>query len=220
MGTIFTLDWKNPGRRIVLASQSPRRSALLKQMGISFESVDPAVAEEEKYLDIKALRRSVRNLALAKARSVSARHQDALVLGADTIVVSGKKILGKPETSTQAFDMLRDLSGKSHSVFTGVALVCEEAAFARSDSEKTTVFFRAISDREIAAYIDSKEYYDKAGSYGIQGSALVFVNRINGCFYNVVGLPIAKTISLFNAYMTRKEPDNVRKYRNGSAGVR
>jgi MAF protein len=178
-------------------------------MGFSFETIDPAVTDEEKYLDTKALRRSVQGLALAKAQSVSVRHRDALVLGADTIVVCGKKVFGKPETVAQAFDMLRGLSGKPHTVLTGVALVCEESGFVQSDIEKTKVFFRDIPDHEIATYIDSKEYYDKAGAYGIQGSALVFVSRIEGCFYNVVGLPIVKTISLFNAYMTRKESANV-----------
>ena len=209
MNTIFTFNWKNPGRRIVLASQSPRRSALLRQMGVSFESIGPAVPDEEKYLDTKTLRRSVQDLAFAKAQSVSVRHCDALVLGADTIVVSGQKVLGKPKNEAQAFDMLRSLSGKSHSVFTGVALICEETGFAQSDIEETIVFFRDIPDREITAYIDSQEYHDKAGAYGIQGKALVFVSKIEGCFYNVVGLPVFKTISLFNAYMTRKEPDNV-----------
>jgi septum formation protein len=209
MRTIFTFDWKNPGRSIILASQSPRRSALLKQMGFSFESLCPDVPDEGKYLDAKAIERSVRDLACAKAKSVSVRHRDALVLGADTVVVCENKILGKPESEARAFDMLRVLSGKSHSVFTGVALVCEESGFAQSGIEETVVFFRDIPDWEIAAYIETKEYFDKAGAYGIQGSALVFVSKIEGCFYNVVGLPVFETISLFNAYMTRKEPDNV-----------
>jgi septum formation protein len=191
-----------------LASRSPRRSALLRQMGFSFESIRPAVADEEKFLDTKALRSSLQDLAFAKAQSVSVGRRGALVLGADTIVVSGKKVLGKPETKAQAFEMLKRLSGSSHSVFTAVALVCEEAGFARSAIEETIVFFRDIPDPEIAEYIDSREYRDKAGAYGIQGKALIFVSKIEGCFYNVVGLPVFKTISLFNAYMTRKEPDN------------
>ena len=208
MRTIFTFDWKNPGRRIILASRSPRRSAILKQMGVAFESLGPEVPDEEKYLDAKALRSSVQELACAKAQSVSVRYRDALVLGADTIVICENKVLGKPKTGAQAFDMLRGLSGKLHSVLTGVALVCGESEFVQTDSEETIVFFRDIPDREITAYIDSQEYHDKAGAYGIQGRALVFVRKIEGCYYNVVGLPIYKTISLFNAYMTRKEPDN------------
>jgi septum formation protein len=178
-------------------------------MGFSFKSIGPAVADEGKYLDANALERSLQDLACAKAKSVSPGYREALVLGADTVVVCDNNVLGKPESEAQAFDMLTVLSGRSHSVFTGVALVCEDAGFIQSAIEETIVFFREIPDREIAAYIETKEYCDKAGAYGIQGSALVFVSKIEGCFYNVVGLPVFKTISLFNAYVTRKEPDNV-----------
>jgi septum formation protein len=209
MRTIFNQDWKNPGRSIVLASRSPRRSALLRQMGFSFETDDPMVGNEEEYLDVKNLDRSVRQLALAKARSVSAKYPQALVLGADTIVVYKGEVFGKPSGEARASEMITALSGTSHTVISGVALVCEACGFKRTGAEKTSVYFRKLTRREIAEYIATNEYSDKAGAYGIQGRAMVFVDKIDGCYYNVVGLPVARTISLFNAYMTRNESDNV-----------
>jgi len=209
MRTIFTRDWKRPDRLVVLASRSPRRSALLKQMGMSFETAHPAVESEEEYLDVKDVRRSVRELARAKARSVSATRPEALVLGADTVVVHAGAILGKPESKARALEMLEALSGKLHMVVSGVALVCEACGFALTAAEITAVRFRELTRQEIAEYLAGNDYADKAGAYGIQGSAMVFVRKIDGCYYNVVGLPVAKTISLFNAYVTRKDADNV-----------
>jgi septum formation protein len=176
---------------------------------MSFKTADPAVDSEEEYLDVKDVRRSVRDLARAKARSVSAAYPEALVLGADTVVVHEGAILGKPQSKARALEMLEALSGKPHAVVSGVALVCEACGFALTAAEITTVCFRELTRQEIAEYLAENDYFDKAGAYGIQGSAMVFVQKIDGCYYNVVGLPVAKTISLFNAYVTRKDADNV-----------
>jgi septum formation protein len=105
--------------------------------------------------------------------------------------------------------MLHALKDSRHTVYTAVALLCKEEHFIKSIVDKTEVYFRDIDDHEIESYIDSGEYADKAGAYAIQGYAMVFVSKINGCYYNVVGLPIVKTISLFKAFVARKEPANV-----------
>jgi septum formation protein len=203
--TIFTPDWKKPGRKILLASRSPRRREIMGQMGLTFESVVPHVPDEDSFLDVNDIERSIQRLACAKAESVAIHHPGALVLGADTIVYCERTILGKPRDEAHARSMLELIKGKPHAVYSGIALVCEDDHFSRSAVEKTIVVIRGFDDREMTEYIDSRAYEDKAGAYAIQGSAMVFVSRIEGCFYNVVGLPIDKTISLFQAYLSRKE---------------
>jgi septum formation protein len=175
------------------------------QMGFTFESVVPNVPDENSFLDANDLECSIQRLACAKAQSVASENPEALVFGADTIVYCERKILGKPGDAAHARDMLNLLRGRPHVVYSGIALVCEGDRFSRSAVEKTIVVVRDIDDSEITEYIDAKAYLDKAGAYAIQGSAMVFVSRIEGCFYNVVGLPIEKTISLFKAYLSRKE---------------
>ena len=198
-------NWKRPGRKILLASQSPRRKEILGLMGFTFESVVPDVPNENSYLDATDIERSIQRLAFAKAQSVAQGHPGALVLGADTIVYCERAILGKPRDAAQARDMLHRIKGRAHMVYSGIALVCAEDDFSQTAVEKTTVVVRAIEDPEIEEYLDDRGYLDKAGAYAIQGSAMVFISRIDGCYYNVVGLPIEKTISLFNAYVSRKE---------------
>jgi len=208
MKTNVSAAWTNPGKDIILASRSPRRSDLLRTMGLSFKTVAPGVYNEEAFLDPGDIEGSLKKLAEQKARSVSPKNPAALVLGADTIVYCGEKILGKPRDAGDARSMLTLLSGAHHCVYSAVSLVCEDDAFLESAVAKTEVFFRGIHEHEIEAYIRFGEYIDKAGGYAIQGRAMIFVESIEGCFYNVVGLPIAKTISLFNAYVTRKERSN------------
>lgn len=176
---------------LILASRSPRRQLLLKQIGYTF-AVRPSRAEER--LDP---RRSpawnARNLALGKAREVARGVRHGIVVGADTIVVLGRKVLGKPRDRKEARSMLRRLSGRSHVVYTGFALV--EAGSGRSYTEvvKTRVWFRRLEPAEIAAYVASGAPLDKAGAYGIQDDfGAVFVERIQGCFYNVVGFPLVR----------------------------
>lgn len=172
---------------LVLASKSPRRAEILKNAGVDF-TVRVQDADETLPADISP-ENAVMYLAEIKARAVK-REKGEIVLGADTVVVLNGKILGKPNSREQAFSMLRALSGKTHSVFTGVCAVSDEKT--EKFFEKTDVTFLEISDSEINGYIDTGEPFDKAGAYGIQGFASKFVKSINGDYFNVVGLPICK----------------------------
>jgi len=208
MITIFTSVWRNPDRPVILASQSPRRRDILSLMGFDFKVMTPSVENEAIFLTGGAIGESLEELAAAKARSVSAQKPAALVLGADTVVCIDGAVLGKPAGRTEAGEMLRLLSGRTHTVYTSVALVCGECGFSARATEETRVVFRDLSARDIDDYLGREEYRDKAGAYAIQGGAMVFIDRIEGCYYNVVGLPVQKTIGLFTAYSTRKDPQN------------
>jgi septum formation protein len=171
-------------------------------MGFTFEAVVPDVSDESAFFDVNDVEGSIRRLAAAKAQSVAAGNPGAIVLGADTIVFGGGRILGKPRDADEARSMLAMLRGRPHIVFSGIALICGDARFSESAVEKTTVIFRDFDDDELSEYIGSASYLDKAGAYAIQENAMTFISRIEGCYYNVVGLPIEKTISLFKAYLT------------------
>jgi septum formation protein len=192
--------WRQVDRRIILASRSPRRLDILKLMGLRFETAVPKVGVEEKFLRSGPLSASLQALAIAKAGSVAAGHPHALVLGADTVVVLGKRVLGKPKNRGDARAMIALLSGKEHHVLTAVALVCAECAFTSSAVARTRVVFRAIPREERNEYVARGDWRDKAGAYAIQGKAMAFVDRIEGCFYNVVGLPVRTTIDCFTEY--------------------
>lgn len=184
--------------QLILASRSPRRAALLRQLGLEFR-VFPSEVKEK--LSKEEPGEAVKLLALQKARDVARRVNEGLVIGADTVVVLGTEILSKPSCPDAARQMLRKLSGRQHQVLTGVALV--DASGKRpevSKFESTRVFFRVLKAREISAYIATGEPLDKAGSYGIQGRGAIFVEKIEGCYFNVVGLPLAllgKMLSTF-----------------------
>jgi septum formation protein len=193
--------WIKLNRKVILASVSPRRKKILKLMGINFEVRKPQVKDEKLYISSKNLISSLESLALAKAESVSIKEPDALVLSADTVVCLNNKPLGKPENKEHAFNMLKQLSGREHIVYTSVALVCKECNFYKYATEKTKVFFKDISNNEINYYLSFNEYKDKAGAYAIQGKAMIFVEKIDGCYYNVMGLPVQKTMQLFKAYL-------------------
>ena len=169
-------------------------------MGLVFETVRPPVENEQSYIERADLPGSLRRLATRKARSVSESNRDALVLGTDTVVIVDGEVLGKPLDDSEARRMLRRLSGRVHTVRSGISLVCEECEFIASTDVATTVRFRHLDAEEIEDYVKSGEHRDKAGAYGIQGRALVFVAGIQGCYYNVVGLPVAATINLFEQY--------------------
>ena len=187
-------------RPIILASRSPRRIHLLRQIGITFSVQESGV--EEKLQEGATPESIVRDLSLAKALSVAANLDAGIVIGADTIVVIDGKILGKPSTEEEATAMLSALSGRTHSVFTGFALVDVETGRTHVDFEKTEVTFRPISRKEIEEYVASGSPMDKAGAYGIQDDyGAVFVERIHGCFYTVVGFPLSKFYTSFNAFL-------------------
>jgi septum formation protein len=174
-------------------------------MGFTFDVREPEAIDEESFIEGDHLESSLRRLALAKAQSVAVRVPHALVLGADTVVVQGTRVLGKPRSRGEARTMLASLAGREHRVVTGVALVCGEGAFSRTGCATTEVAFRDISFDEIDDYLEGDEYRDKAGAYAIQGRAMVFVGGIKGCYYNVVGLPVSETIRIFTEYIRSQE---------------
>ncbi|MBI1796865.1 MAG: septum formation inhibitor Maf [Candidatus Eisenbacteria bacterium] len=173
---------------MVLASASPRRVALLRQAGVSFTVVDPG--PDRDWPGAAEPRVGVRALALEKARRVAARRPDRVVIGADTVVVLRGQRLGKPHDADESAAMLQRLHGRTHEVWTGIAVVRGHET--RTASEMTRVQFARMSPAEIEAYVRSGEPLDKAGAYGIQGLAGQFVRRIEGDYANVVGLPVAR----------------------------
>lgn len=173
---------------LILASASPRRRELLEKLNVPF-TIDPAAGPENPPEGADAAE-TVKALSAAKALEVAARHPGCAVIGADTVVESDGVILGKPADEADAFSMLRSLSGREHRVYTGVTVTDGNTVL--SQAEMTRVFFRPLSDREIEAYIATKEPMDKAGAYGYQGFAGLFVERIDGDYFNVVGLPLCR----------------------------
>lgn len=172
----------------ILASASPRRQELLEKIIPQYTcipaDIDETIPENISALDAPAY------LSLKKARHIAKSNPNAVVIGADTCVISGDKILGKPSSRENAFNMLKSLSGKTHLVITGCAIVKGTAEI--SFSEVTKVEFYPLTDEEINAYLDTNEYCDKAGAYGIQGGGAVLVKGIHGDYFNVVGLPLAR----------------------------
>lgn len=183
---------------IVLASASPRRRELLTSIGLTF-TVDPADVDEETLSDLDPLQQAVA-LAELKAEHVARRHGEALVIGADTIVTIDGMALGKPQDDEDARRMLRMLSGRTHEVITGVAVVDAATNRAASEAERTLVTFRTLSEDEIARYVASGEPMDKAGAYAIQGLGALLVSRIVGCYPNVVGLPLVTLARLLQPF--------------------
>lgn len=173
---------------IILASASPRRSELMTLAGFRFDVI---CADIDEIVPEKALPQEVvMSLALQKAQAVAKDHRKSAVVGSDTVVALDGKILGKPRSESEAAEMLRSLSGRIHKVFTGVAIVCGEKV--TSFFEETEVEFYPLTDQEILDYVATGEPMDKAGAYGIQGRGAVLVKRINGDYFNVMGLPISK----------------------------
>jgi septum formation protein len=180
---------------LILASRSPRRRQLLEMLGIPHE-VDPADIEERVEPGELAETLAVR-LAKEKALQVAARHPGVAVLGADTVVVVGDRLLGKPGTPAEASRMLASLSGREHRVVTAVALAQDGTVAERFDV--TRVWFRQLSPDMIDAYVATGESLDKAGAYGVQGYGAVLVERIEGDFFGVMGLPLRLVVDLLDA---------------------
>jgi septum formation protein len=187
--------------KLILASASPRRAEILRDAGFIFE-IMPAPIDETRLPHESAVD-YVSRLASSKARlvaqSLAAKKQKAFVIGADTIVVAGRSILGKPKNAADARRMLRLLSGKSHQVLTGVSVVSVPSDRELLRVEKTRVEFLRLSNVEIKNYLATGEPFDKAGAYGIQGIGGRFVRRIEGCYFNVMGLPLSRVWTMLRA---------------------
>lgn len=180
-------------KRLVLASQSPRRKMLLNQIGVSFETYPSDVDEKmtgnmepEDFAGSLSERKAIG----AREQLLSKGYTSFVVLAADTVVVLEGMILGKPEDENEAFKMLKELSGKWHQVMTGVTVIDGDDGKKITRVEKTRVKIRDLTSNEIKRYIETQEPLDKAGAYGIQGIGALLVERIDGCYYNVVGLPL------------------------------
>jgi len=187
-----------PAKPIILASASPRRAEILAKLGITF-NVRPS-AIDENLQEVLPPAEYATELANRKARAVAGEIPSGIVIGADTIVVLGKEILGKPQSITEAHEMLRRLSNRTHRVFTGFTIIDRPSDRYASEVEMTEVTFRALEEAEITAYVQSGEAMDKAGAYGIQDLSAVFAERINGCFYNVVGFPLTRFYLTLRAF--------------------
>ncbi|MBT3250582.1 MAG: septum formation protein Maf [Candidatus Marinimicrobia bacterium] len=177
--------------RIILASGSPRRKQLLGVLNLSFNIILPGV-DESLYLPEGSPEEYCSLLAGLKADNVSRNNSESLVIGADTIVVIDSKIIGKPSDKADAVQMLKGLSGNTHTVHTAVALRMPSRHIKKTFVESTQVTFRDLSEHTINYYIDNHAPYDKAGSYGIQDFSAVFVKSLTGCYHNVMGFPISR----------------------------
>ena len=186
--------------KIILASASPRRYDLLKEYDLDIEVIRPDI--EETIRGDERPEQLAMALAFEKAYSISLDRTDDIVLGADTIVVLGDKILGKPKDRDEAFEMLSSLSGKTHRVITGISIIKGSRKIV--DFESTSVTFRELNKEQILKYIATEEPMDKAGAYGIQGYGKILVESINGSYSNVVGLPIVKTDCLLTRFFDIK----------------
>jgi septum formation protein len=180
--------------KLILASSSPRRAEILTNAGLSFSVLSSAVDESPYPGEPPAA--LVQRLANAKADLVTARAVgSAIIVAADTVVVLDDKILGKPRSTEEARHMLQQLSGRTHSVLTGVALIRLPDGERRQFIESTLVHFRPITDEELSSYLATEEPLDKAGAYAVQGQAGRYIPRIEGCYFNVVGLPLSRVLT-------------------------
>jgi septum formation protein len=195
-------------RPLILASQSPRRKILIKQLGLKYRSIPSHVAEILSPNQTPG--DNAKRIALEKAKEVAAHIRKGIIIGADTLVVLDHHVLGKPISKDDAKRMLHLLSGREHSVFTGFALLDAETMRKITAVEETKVRFRVLEEKEISAYVNSGSPMDKAGSYGIQDDyGAVFVEKINGCFYNVVGFPLARFYQALKIF--EKDLDSAKK---------
>ncbi len=189
---LFSLKMK-----LYLASTSPRRKAILRRLGLKFSPLSPTFIEPPIALCFNPKRFAV-SCALLKAISALRKNRltSGLVIGVDTVVIIGNRVLGKPANRRDARQMLRLLSDKTHRVVSGIAIVRVPDRKIFTGAESTTVKFRRLSESEITAYLKTAEPFDKAGAYAIQGRAGIFVEKINGCYLNVIGLPVKLLLKL------------------------
>lgn len=200
----------------ILASKSPRRQYLLKQAGLDFLVV-PSRLDENKMAK-NAPEEYVIKLAEAKAEDVAQKYPESWVIGADTIVVIGDAILGKPRSKDDARNMLLRLSGQTHQVYTGFAVCCKAQKRLFSQVVKTDVLFKELSDEEIQWYIHTPEPFDKAGAYAIQGMGTFLVRSIHGSYTNVVGLPVCEVIEFLikEGLLGFQKNSRIHRYESGN----
>lgn len=177
---------------LVLASASPRRSELLKRIGLDFRVIPSGIEEANRAPE--EINEQVERWAREKALAVSRLYQGSWVLGADTVVVLEGRVLGKPRNANEARSMLENLSAKTHEVTSAICLVHQSNRFQRAQAVTSRVLFRSLSAREIEAYIRTGEPLDKAGAYGIQGMGACMVQAVSGSYTNVVGLPLCEIL--------------------------
>lgn len=189
-------------KNIYLASSSPRREQILRELGFNFATNPPVnFIEKESGGEPEAL---VCFNALGKAKEVAGKYINSIIIGCDTVVTLGSEILGKPATSEKAYEMLEKLSGSWHNVFSGLAVIDTEFCRELVGYEKTEVKFRVLSKNEIDDYVQSGEPLDKAGAYGIQGYGRVFVEEIKGSVSTVIGLPKALVVNFLSEFGMRR----------------
>ena len=176
--------------KIILASKSPRRAEILSMIGVNFKVVPSKIKEEIK--PRIGQNEIAINISKTKAETISHEYPKDIIIGADTIVVLNEEIFGKPKDKNESKKMLKALSGNSHKVITGVTIKNENLGILKTFSEVTEVFVQKIPTKQIEFYVNNYNTLDKAGSYGIQEWFSVWIKRINGCYYNVMGLPVSK----------------------------
>lgn len=177
-------------QKVILASGSPRRKELLEKLGIEF-IVEPSGYEEDMGMSMSP-KDLAKQLSSGKAKDIAQNYTDALVIGADTLIAFSGKVLGKPHTEDKAIETLKELSGREHSVITGYTIIDTKTGKVVSDAIETKVYFRNLTEEEIKAYVATGEPLDKAGSYAIQGKGVLFVDKIEGDYNNVIGLPLTQ----------------------------
>ena len=176
---------------MILASKSPRRKEILENLGINIEIIVPDI---EEISDKKEIAEKIADIALKKAKKVGEVHKKEYITAADTVVVCNNEILGKPKNKQEAYEMLKKLSGKTHEVITGFAFININSKIEITNYEKSLVTFKELSESDIVWYLDSTEPFDKAGAYGIQGKGALFIKKIEGDFFSVMGFPAYKFI--------------------------
>jgi septum formation protein len=179
-------------KQIILASASPRRKEILQKTGISF-TVDESSYEENNSAGLEPAALAISH-SLGKANDIASKYEDAIIISADTIVVLGKTVFGKPKNRADAALMLSRLSGKAHTVITAFTILDSRSGKKFSKPVESRVYFRKLSKEEIGSYVKSGEPMDKAGAYGVQGLGATIVRRIEGDFFNVMGLPLCEVV--------------------------
>ena len=187
--------------KLILATASPRRIDMLNDMGIKFKAVKSFYNEPERKKG-QLPSEYVEDNAAGKVKSVSKKFNKELIIGSDTVVVYKNRVLGKPGNMNEAFEYIYTLNGKTHSVYTGLCIFNCETGKLLSSHEKTLVTFRNLTESEITDYLNMIDPLDKAGAYAIQGEGALVVEKINGCYYNVVGFPISKLESMLLDFET------------------